>query len=81
MQLSGISLIQKLQFLVVALSIGKGKADDVISFAFPKIKMGGFDKQDGELGIIASSSFTALLNDVGTNGLNLTTVQIQDTAA
>ena len=67
--------------LVVAVTTGKGKADDAISFTFPKIKVGSFTKADAENGIIASSTFTSLLNDVGTAGLNLTSIQIQDTAA
>lgn len=66
--------------LVVALSVGKNKTDDVISFTFPKIKVGSFSKADAELGIIASSTFTALLNDVTTSGLNATSIQIQDTS-
>ena len=52
-----------------------------ITFTLPKVKLGSFTKDDGELGIIASTSFQALLNDVTTGGLAATTIQIQDSAA
>lgn len=52
-----------------------------VAFTLPKVKLGSFTKDDGELGIIASASFQALLNDVSTGGLATTTIQIQDSAA
>ena len=53
---------------------------NAISFTLPKVKLGSFTRDDGELGLIAQTSFTALLNDVSTAGLETTTVQIQDTS-
>jgi hypothetical protein len=52
-----------------------------VTFTLPKVKLGSFTKDDNELGLIASSSFQALLNDVTTGGLPATTIQIQDSAA
>lgn len=52
-----------------------------VAFTLPKVKLGSFTKDDGELGIVASASFQALLNDVSTGGLATTTIQIQDSAA
>ena len=66
--------------LVVALTTGSEKDAESMSFTFPRVKLGSYSRADGELGIIASSSFTALLNDVTTAGLPATTVQIQDSA-
>jgi hypothetical protein len=66
--------------LVVALSVGKGKTDDVISFTMPKVKVGSATKSDSENGIVQDHSFVALLNDVSTAGLAPTTILIQDTA-
>jgi hypothetical protein len=54
---------------------------DFVGFTLPKVKLGSFTKDDGELGIVASASFQALLNDVTTAGLAATTIQIQDSAA
>lgn len=67
--------------IVVAVSAGNAKTDDVISFVLPRVKVGSFDKADAENGIVASQSFQALLNSVVTNGLPPTTILIQDTAA
>lgn len=55
-------------------------ASSAISITLPKVKLGSFTKDDGELGIVAQTSFQALLNDVTTDGLEATTVQIQDTS-
>lgn len=53
---------------------------NAISIALPKVKLGSFTRDDGELGIVAQTSFQALLNDVTTDGLEGTTIQIQDTS-
>lgn len=53
---------------------------NAISITLPKVKLGSFSREDNELGIVAQTSFTALLNDVTTAGLEGTTVQIQDTS-
>ena len=67
--------------VVVALSTDSSKAADVVAFCLPKVKLGSANKKDGENGIIQDHSFVALLNSVGTAGLPITTLQIQDTAA
>lgn len=53
---------------------------NAISITLPKVKLGSFQRDDQELGIVAQTSFTALLNDVTAAGLEGTTVQIQDTS-
>lgn len=64
--------------LVFALSTSSAANADFISFTLPKVKLGSFEKDDQELGLMASCSFQALLNDVTTTGLLATTVAIQD---
>jgi hypothetical protein len=66
--------------LVVALSTGSEKNADVISFTFPKIKVGSATKADSEMGIVQEHSFTALLNSVTGTGLVESTIMVQDTA-
>jgi hypothetical protein len=66
--------------LVFCLATTGAANADFISFTIPKVKLGSFTKQDGELGLTASASFTALINDVSTGGLPLTTIQIQDSS-
>lgn len=67
--------------LVFSFTEGSDAAADFVSFVMPKVKLGSFTKEDGELGITASTSFTALLNDVTGTGLEETTLMIQDSAA
>lgn len=67
--------------LVFSFTEGSEAAADFVSFVMPKVKLGSFSKEDGELGITASTSFTALLNDVTGTGLEETTLMIQDSAA
>lgn len=67
--------------LVLTVTADSPATANFISFTLPKVKLGSFTKDDGELGIIASTSFQALLNDVTTAGLAPTTIQIQDSAA
>lgn len=66
--------------LVLALSSGSAKDADVMTFVLPKVKLSSHAKQDNELGITASVDFTALLNDVATNGLPLTTIAVTDSS-
>lgn len=54
---------------------------DFISFTLPKVKFGSFTKDDGELGLVASTSFQALNNDNTTAGLIGSTIGIQDSNA
>lgn len=64
--------------LIFALTTSDAANADFVSFTMPKVKLGSFSKADAELGITASTSFTALLNDVTTAGLQATTMAIQD---
>lgn len=64
--------------LIFALSTSDAANADFVSFTLPKVKLGSFDKDDQELGLVASCSFQALLNDVTTGGLIASTVSIQD---
>lgn len=66
--------------LVMALAADNTATSQVITFTLPKVKLNSFSKDDGELGLVASTSFTALLNDVTSGGLPATTIAIQDTA-
>lgn len=67
--------------LVFALSSDNSNASNAVSFVLPRVKLGSSGKNDGEMGLVTSHSFTALLNSVTTAGLPATTIQIQDTAA
>ena len=67
--------------IVLALTTDSTANSQFVTFTLPKVKLGSFTKDDGELGIVASTSFQALLNDVTTAGLPATTIQIQDSAA
>jgi hypothetical protein len=67
--------------IVLAVTTDSSAAAQFVTFTLPKVKLGSFTKDDGELGIVASTSFQALLNDVTTAGLPATTIQIQDSAA
>lgn len=64
--------------LVFALTTGSEANADFVTFTMPKVKLGSFAKDDSELGLVASTSFQALLNSDTTTGLPATTVQIQD---
>jgi Phage tail tube protein len=66
--------------LVFTLTTNDAANADFISFCLPKVKLGSFTKDDGELGLTASTSFQALENDITTAGLPATTVAIQDSA-
>lgn len=67
--------------LVLTVTADNTATANFVAFTLPKVKLGSFTKDDGELGIVASTSFQALLNDVTTAGLPATTIQIQDSAA
>jgi hypothetical protein len=53
---------------------------NAIAMVLPKVKLGSFTRADAELGIVAQTSFQALLNDATTGGLEATTVMLQDTS-
>lgn len=69
--------------LFVALTTGNGAADDFISFAISRVKLGGADKGDGEGGVVRTYPFTGLLNVSGGAGTanEATTIAIQDSQA
>ena len=67
--------------LVLSVTADSTATANFVAFTLPKVKLGSFTKDDTELGLTASSSFQALLNDVTTAGLAATTIQIQDSAA
>ena len=66
--------------VIFTLTEGSLAASNAVSFVFPRIKLGGFDKADGEQGIVVTVPFTALENSVTTGGFPASTVLIQDTA-
>jgi hypothetical protein len=66
--------------LVFAFTEGTAPDANVLTFTLPKVKVGSFTKDDSETGLVASSSFVGILNDVTGTGLPETTIQIQDTA-
>lgn len=66
--------------VVIALTTAGVKNADAMSFTFPKVKLGSFTKDDDEGAITASTSFTALLKEANSDGLETTTVAIQDTS-
>jgi hypothetical protein len=52
---------------------------DFMAFTFPRVKVGGSTKDDGEKGLVLTMPFVALENDIATNtNLFPTTVVIQD---
>ena len=67
--------------LVLVLTSDSSKDSDFITFTIPKVKLGSFTKDDGELGIVAATSFQALTNTDTTTGLPATTIAVQDSAA
>jgi hypothetical protein len=67
--------------IVLTVTADSSADSNFVGFTLPKVKLGSFTKDDGELGLIASASFQALLNEVTTAGLPATTIQIQDSAA
>lgn len=69
--------------LFVVLTTGNGAADDFISFAISRVKLGGADKNDGQGGVIRTYPFTGLLNISGGAGTahEATTIAIHDSQA
>lgn len=64
--------------LVFALTTSNDADAEFVTFTMPKVKLGSFEKQDAELGIMASCSFQALLNADTSLGLIASTISIQD---
>ena len=66
--------------LVVALTENNLGTSNFMTFTLPRIKLSSDTKDDGEKGIVSQNSFQALKGS-GANGLEATTIQIQDSAA
>lgn len=66
--------------LVIALTTSNANNADFVSITLPRIKINSNTKADGEQGIVAQHSFTALLNAAGGAGTSSeqTTIAIQD---
>jgi hypothetical protein len=64
--------------IVMTLTTSDAANSDFVSFVLPKVKFSSHTVADGELGLVASMAFQALLNDVTAGGLQDTTVLIQD---
>ena len=56
---------------------------EFVQFAFPRIKLGGASKNDGQGGLVQTLPFTALYNSAGGAGISseATTISVQDSAA
>lgn len=69
--------------LIVILSTSNAATADFVSFVLPRIKVNTNTRDDGEQGIVAQHSFTALLNSSGGTGVatEKTTISIQDSQA
>ncbi len=73
--------------IVLALTAGTSATSEVMSFTFPRCKLGGASKDDGEKGIVQSCPFTALFYntttaDSGVTATNslATTMSVQDSS-
>lgn len=64
--------------LVMGLTTNGTATSDFVTFTLPRVKLNDFSKSDSELGLTASSGFTALLNSNTAAGLPATTVAVQD---
>lgn len=69
--------------LGVALTTGNGGTADFMTFVFPRVKLGGAEKDDGEKAAVQTMPFTALLALTGGSGIvnEQTTLAIQDSLA
>lgn len=69
--------------LIAALSASNSAAADFLAFAFPRIKVGGASKSDGERALVQTLPFTALYNSTGGAGTSSeqSTIAIQDSQA
>jgi Phage tail tube protein len=66
--------------ITATFATGSGAAADFITFALPRVKLGGATKSDGEQGLILTCPFQALYNSDGSvsDGDENTTLWIQD---
>ena len=65
--------------LVMALTTSTEKNADVVTFTFGRVKFSGSSVADAAAGLVQSIPFTALLTGENTNGIENTTVFVQDT--
>lgn len=69
--------------LIAALTASSANAADFMTFTFPRIKIGGGAKDDGEKKIVMTMPFEGLYNSAGGSGVatEATTLMIQDSQA
>jgi len=69
--------------LIAALSASNAAGADFLAFAFPRIKVGGAAKGDGERALVQTLPFTALFNSAGgaATSSEQSTIAIQDSQA
>jgi len=69
--------------IVAAMMASEAALADFNVFVFPRVKLGGAPKDDGEKGIVQTIPFQALLNTAGGTAQNslLTTMSVQDSQA
>jgi hypothetical protein len=67
--------------VVVALAATTAKNTDFIAFTLPRVKFSGADRDDVQTGLKVTLPFTAIKNEVTGTGLEVTTIQIQDSQA
>jgi hypothetical protein len=71
------------QAVIVALTSDNTDTSDFVTFVMPRCKFGGAQKNDGEVGLVQTVPFQALLNSAGGTGIKTekTTLLVQDSAA
>lgn len=69
--------------LVVVLTADNSNAADFIAFSLPRVKIGSATKDDGDKGLVATHTFTALYNSAGgaATTSEQTTLVVQDSDA
>lgn len=69
--------------LSVVMSAANTAAADFVGFSFPRIKVGGADKDDGEKNLVQTFPFSALYNGSGgaSTTTHATTISVQDSQA
>lgn len=69
--------------IIAALTASPAAAADFMTFSFPRVKVGGADKSDGQKSLVQTLPFTALYNSTGGSGVKTeqSTFAVQDSAA
>jgi len=65
--------------LVMALTTSTEKNADVMTFVFGRVKLNSATLADNQAGLVQSIAFTALLAGENSNGIENTTIFVQDT--